>query len=103
MVLISLYPKFSNVGGAQKMCLSIHQGLMGFNYFKEGYISSFNNYNTIEPSYKHLINSKDYIKFHVYKFIKDYPNAIYLSHHRKTTSLLVLASKISPEVIKKLA
>lgn len=99
MELISVYSKFSNVGGAQKMCLSIHKGLLKFENFEKGYIASFDSYGSINTTYKSLINKEYYLRFNAFRIIKKHPEAIYLSHHRKTTTILVLMAKL---LIKKL-
>lgn len=100
MNLINIYSKFSNVGGAQEMCLSLHKGLSGFKDVNEVYIASFNDYDAIDESYKSIIKVSEYLKFNVFKLFRSHPNAIYISHHRKTTTLLVLTSKVLNQKIK---
>lgn len=94
MVLISLYTKLSNVGGAQKMCISIHQGLRSKMNFEEEYISSETEYNNLNDVYINQIESTNYLRFNAYQFINRFNDAIIISHHRKLTAQLVFWSKI---------
>lgn len=100
MNLINIYSKFSNVGGAQKMCLSLHKGLSQYKDFNKAFVTSFTDYDAIDESYQSIIKASEYLKFNALKLIKSYPKAIYISHHRKTTTLLVLASKFLNQKIK---
>ncbi|WP_026810898.1 glycosyltransferase family 4 protein [Arenibacter latericius] len=94
MKLISLYSKFSNVGGAQKMCLNIHKGLSEQGIFSASFISSLTAYEEISTPYKKLIPKNSYQKFNIISFIKNHKDAIFISHHRQLTTLLVLFSKL---------
>ncbi len=100
MKIISLYTSFSNVGGAQNMCLSIHNGLLKKEGIEKGLVSSFSSYQQIDATYIQQITKNEYIKFNSFKLIKNNPDAIFISHHRKITTLLVLTAKIFLKKIK---
>lgn len=94
MKIISLYTDFGNVGGAQNMCISIHKGLAKKEKIKKAWVSSFSSYQKVDTVYKQQIRKKEYIKFNPFKLIISYPDAIFISHHRKITTLLVLTAKL---------
>jgi glycosyltransferase involved in cell wall biosynthesis len=94
MVLISLYTKFNNVGGAQKMCISIHKGLKKTMSFEEDYISSNTDFENLDKNYSKQIIVNNYLKFNVFELLNRFENALFISHHRKLTTQLVFWSKI---------
>ncbi len=100
MKIISVYSHFKNVGGAQKVCLDVHYGLLELNKDSQGFVSSFDDYKTIDSKYIKRISKDDFIKFSAYKLIKKYTNFIFISHHRKTTTFLVATAKLLKKKIK---
>lgn len=100
MKIISVYSHFKDVGGAQKVCLDVHNGLLESNENSQGFVSSFDPYNLIDLKYTKQVKKEDYIKFNAYKLIKKYDDFIFISHHRKTTTFLCLAAKLFKKKIK---
>jgi glycosyltransferase involved in cell wall biosynthesis len=94
MVLISLYTQLDNFGGAQKMCISIHNGLKNKMSFEEDYISSNTKFHNLNQNFINQIEEKNYITFNAFKLLNTFENAILISHHRKLTTQLVFWSKI---------
>ena len=94
MKIISVYSHFKNVGGAQKVCLDVHYGLLQFNKNSQGFVSGFDDYKTIDSKYIKRIPKDNYIKFNAYKLIQKFSDFIFISHHRKTTTLLLLTAKL---------
>ena len=93
MNLISLYTSFANVGGAQKMCLSIHKGIKKRLLPDKNYIISYTPFDKIHQDFFSIINKKNYIRFQIFKTISKNKDAIFISHHRKITTQLYLISR----------
>lgn len=90
MKVINLYTSFSNYGGAQNVSITLYQEFYKINEIKHSLIASFTSYNEIEENYKKKIRKEDYFKVtpqKLYKYRKEY---IFISHHRKITTLLYL-------------
>lgn len=100
MLIISLYTNLNTVGGAQNMCLSIHSGLIQKEDIDQGFVCSFTSYQQLDPTYKEKIQKKEYLKFNPVKLLLNHPDAIFISHHRKITTLLVLTAKLLFKKIK---
>jgi len=100
MKIISLYSNLNNVGGAQKVSIEIHKGLLDLDEAHTGYFSSFDSYSMINSKFKKLIPKKRYLKFNPIELIIKNPDAIFLSHHRKMTTLLFLVGKLLFKKIK---
>ncbi len=100
MKIISLYTGLNTVGGAQNMCLSIHSGLTQKKEIKQGFVSSFTSYQQLDPIYNDQIQKKEYLKFNPVKLILNHPDAIFISHHRKVTTLLMLTAKLLFKKVK---
>lgn len=94
MLIISLYTHLNSVGGAQNMCLSIHSGLIQKEGIKQGFVCSFTSYQQLDPTYKEKIQKGKYLRFNPVKLLLNHPDAIFISHHRKITTLLVLTAKL---------
>lgn len=94
MRLISLYTYLNDVGGAQNLCVTLHNELMKTEVFREGKVSSFTDYETLAPVYKKQVSPETYIKFKAYTLIQDGEKTIFLSHHRKMTTYLIGLSKL---------
>lgn len=100
MLIISLYTQLKSVGGAQNMCLSIHTGLIQKEEIDQGFVCSFTSYQQLDPTYKEKIQKKEYLKFNPIKLLLNHPDAIFISHHRKITTLLVLTAKLLFKKVK---
>lgn len=85
MKVISIYPNFSNNGGAQNIILKIAQSL---NKYEPIILSE--NVDDIDIDYKLQAN---YLSFS-FKVVRElaHRDVLFLSHHRKTTSVLLLYS-----------
>lgn len=86
--LINIYTKFDRFGGAQNICFMLHKKLMGDNKLLMGQTS----FKFIHKKYPY-INQDEYLKFSVKNIIR-YKDFIFISHHRKITTYLMLISNI---------
>lgn len=88
--IISVYPNFVNHGGAQDVALQLAERL---NEGTEPIILTKNHFTDINPDYQ---NRAKFILFN-YKSTISLADAhiVFLSHHRKSTSLLMLFSHLS--------
>ncbi len=100
MKLISLYTHLSRVGGANNMCVNLHHALMQTNYFQEGKVSSLSSYDILAANYKKSLSEDEYCKFNLIKILKHSDSCVFISHHRKITSMLVLGAKALRKNIK---
>jgi len=87
--VINLYTKFSHYGGAQKMAIVLHQNLL---FDCENFLMGFTNYDRIDQKYPR-IDQKHYLSLTL-KNIMKYRNYIFISHHRKITTFLILLNKV---------
>ena len=94
MEVIHLYDKLSGIGGAESICVSIFEGFNNKKQIKNNFLCSFTKYNNIAQDYKNNISKENYIRFSPIYLLLNYSNAVYISHHRKITSLLIIFSKI---------
>lgn len=99
MKLISLYTYLEDVGGANNLCVIFHNNLMRTGMFSGGMVSSFTSYEDLAPSYKNQLEEPSYGKFKAMELVKNADGVIFLSHHRRmTTILLGLAKLLRKEV-----
>lgn len=87
MRVISLYPKFKNKGGAQNVCIQLSSKL---NTNEVGIILTYTSKSDIPLEY----TQNDAVRFealsltNIRKYVAN--DTIFLSHHRKTTTILML-------------
>ena len=92
MKIISLYSNIDKVGGAQKVSISIHKGLINSDKNNFGFYSSKSSYTQIDSSFKKELSKKEYQKFNLKTLILKHSDAVFISHHRKITTLLIIVS-----------
>lgn len=87
MRVISIYPNFSNRGGAQNVCSQLASALNGHS---QGIILTNTTISDIPREYtdREGVKFKRFTFFSVLKYMS--PDTVFLSHHRKTTTMLVL-------------
>lgn len=100
MKLISLYTQLSKVGGAQSMSFSIHLGLLKTNFFSSHLIVSNTEYENLAEEYRKRVPASSYERFNLISLLRKYPDAVFLSHHRRLTSQLLALSKLLRKKIK---
>ncbi len=94
MKIISIYPNFANRGGAQDVVIQLAKAL---NNEKEPPIVMTST--PREQIYSEYIDGVVFIPFLFKNILKlKRKDTIFISHHRKTTSLLVLISKVVPGI-----
>lgn len=93
MKLISLYTYLDDFGGANDLCVILHNNLMDAGIFTEGKVSSFTDYKELAPIYKKQLTPDAYVKFKALELLKDAEDVVFLSHHRKMTTYLLGLSK----------
>lgn len=98
--MFSLYTSLEDVGGAQNMCVSIHDGLVQKEDIDQAFVCSFTSYQLLDPTYKEKIEKEKYLKFNPIKLLLNHPDAIFISHHRKITTLLELTAKLLFKKVK---
>ena len=99
MKLISLYTHLEEIGGANNLCVVFHNNLIRTGMFSGGKVSSFTSYEDLAPSYKEQLGQSSYVKFKAMELVKNADGVIFLSHHRRmTTILLGLAKLLRKEV-----
>ncbi len=87
MKIVSVYPSFAEKGGAEDMAISIGNGLNGEKYNIILHLSD----HVLE---KYRLTNTKFEKFNIKNIIKYHKEgAIFLSHHRKTTTFLLLISR----------
>lgn len=94
MKLVSVYTYLDKVGGAENLCVALHNSLMQSDLFSQGSLSSFVAYKDIADSYQRKISQRSYQKFKLRNLLRKPEEVIFLSHHRKTTTYLLAASKL---------
>lgn len=87
--IINLYTNFSDYGGAQNVAIALHLNLYPL---KDNYLMGFTKYDRINKKYPQ-INNKIYLKLNIINILK-FKKHIFISHHRKITTFLVLLNKI---------
>jgi glycosyltransferase involved in cell wall biosynthesis len=91
--IIQLYTSFSEVGGAQKVLLDLHKELSKiFN----SRISSFDNWKRINGYYKEFIREDEFDRFTIKKILGTKGKVVFISHHRKITTLLMFFKFLLP-------
>lgn len=100
MQLISLYTYLTNVGGANNLTVTLHNSLMRTGIFSDGKVSSFTTYKNLASSYKNLIEESSYVRFKAMELITNSDEVVFLSHHRRMTTLLLGLSKILRKEIR---
>ena len=86
MELISVYPNFANKGGAQNVVLQISKAFSGTN----GIVLTNTALTKVVEDYKGSAEYRDFSLQNVYKLYKENPSRVFLSHHRKCTTKLML-------------
>lgn len=94
MKLISLYTYLEDVGGANNLCVIFHNSLMRTGMFSGGKVSSFTSYEDLATSYKEQLGESSYMKFQAMELLKGADEIVFLSHHRKMTTILLGLSKL---------
>lgn len=84
----------TNEGGANNLTVTLHNSLMRTGVFSDGKVSSFTAYKDLAPSYKKQLGKSAYVRFKAMKLIKDSDEVVFLSHHRRMTTLLLGLSKL---------
>lgn len=84
--IVSIYPNFANKGGAQNVVLQISNAFSG----TKGIVLTNTDKNRIVDGYENLAVYKKYTLGNIYKLYKENPSRIFLSHHRKCTTKLML-------------
>jgi glycosyltransferase involved in cell wall biosynthesis len=87
--MINLYTDFSDYGGAQNVAINLHLNLYPQ---KNNFLMGFTKYREINKKYP-PINNKSYLHFSIKNIIK-FKKHIFISHHRKITTYLVLLNKL---------
>lgn len=94
MELISLYTYLDKVGGAENLCVDLHNELLHKGVFSKGSVCSFSDYEDLGAIYKKQLSKEEYLKFNAFQLVKNSDTVIFLSHHRKTTTYLLGISKL---------
>ncbi len=90
MKIYNVYRGFTEYGGAESVVLSIHNNLKARKY--ESYIGGPDPFPALHPDYR--IKSSDYLKLSLPN-VRQLQNAVVFSHHRKMTTYLYLARKMT--------
>ncbi len=88
MKVVNVFTNYKNIGGAEKIAVSLHENLFDS---KNNYLMSLYDFKTIHSSYN--IEKNNYLKLNIKNIIK-LKNHVFISHHRKTTTLLLFIKKI---------
>jgi glycosyltransferase involved in cell wall biosynthesis len=88
MKVVSVFTSFKQVGGAETIAYVLHNGM--FNN-SQRYLMSFDLFGELHPQYR--ISSKEYLIFSI-KNIRRHRDFVFLSHHRKTTTYLILINRL---------
>jgi len=94
MRLVSLYTYLDSIGGANNLCVILHNELMKSGLFLTGQVCSFTSYENLAALYKSQLTSNEYIKFKVMDLLNNADKVIFLSHHRKMTTYLLAMAKL---------
>lgn len=86
MELISVYPNFANKGGAQNVVLQISKTFSGTN----GIVLTNTTITKVVEDYKYSAEFRNFSLKNVYRLYKENPSRVFLSHHRKCTTKLML-------------
>lgn len=94
MRLMSIYTSLDYIGGAGKVCVNLHLGLLETGKFKSGKVVSKTSFKELADVYKQFLKPEDYQKFYIKSIFKQSEEWIIISHHRKLTTYLILMSKL---------
>lgn len=87
--VLNIYTRFTTYGGAQLVALTLHKHL---DINGQRFIMGFNKYEKFNERYLKPLQN-EYLRFSIRNIVKN-KESIFISHHRRTTTYLILLSKI---------